>query len=472
MILDELSEGAHSPTPVPALETQPFDLVELVEGVLLPLAPRLADRALHAAAFVAPELRTGAFGDPARLGRVLGCLAADAAETAAPGGFTLEALAVGAPQPQGGATRRVRFRLRANGIGGAGAPPRHAGCRDLAALMGGTLGADPAMPGLWLELPLPAAPTVRRWRLAPAAAGTRLLVAGGGLAPSPPGEGGAADLWRQLAALALDPVAASDLSDALAALERARQEGAPYRILFLDLSDGTAPPELRPEALGETRVIAVPAAGVAAVPGWAAATLPRPIALERLIACLNRHAAPPAAAALPAAVAGAAAPAEAAAEIRDAPLRVLLVEDNEMNLRVLQAFLSRPAYRTAIAHSGREAVAAAAAAEFDVVLMDLRMPDMDGAEATRRIRGLPAPWRDVHVIAVTADATGDAEQRCRDAGMNDYLAKPVALAVLEAKLDALRRRPRGCGTATAPAAPTASSPAGTARSRGSRSAGP
>ncbi|MFC3230535.1 response regulator [Marinibaculum pumilum] len=122
------------------------------------------------------------------------------------------------------------------------------------------------------------------------------------------------------------------------------------------------------------------------------------------------------------------------------PLRILLAEDNEMNLKVMQAFLSRPGFSTAVAMDGAAAVEAVAGGAFDVVLMDLRMPGVDGFEAARRIRALSGPQRGVRIIALSADVTGDVVRRCREAGMDDYLAKPVRLAVLDDRLAAIPRR--------------------------------
>ena len=121
------------------------------------------------------------------------------------------------------------------------------------------------------------------------------------------------------------------------------------------------------------------------------------------------------------------------------PLRVLLAEDNAVNQKVALSFLDRLGYRADVAASGLEALEAVRREAYDVVLMDVQMPEMDGLEATRRIRALlPAeqgPW----IVALTASAmTGDAE-RCTAAGMNDYLSKPVRIEELGA---ALRRAPR------------------------------
>ncbi|MEO1337737.1 MAG: response regulator, partial [Myxococcota bacterium] len=87
-----------------------------------------------------------------------------------------------------------------------------------------------------------------------------------------------------------------------------------------------------------------------------------------------------------------------------------------------------------VAVDGEEAVAAVSDIAFDIVLMDCQMPRMDGFEATRMIRKLPARARHTPIIALTASGFRDDEQRCRRAGMDDYLAKPIGSQVLADKL--------------------------------------
>ncbi len=112
------------------------------------------------------------------------------------------------------------------------------------------------------------------------------------------------------------------------------------------------------------------------------------------------------------------------------PLSILLAEDNPVNRKVAIALLSRWGHRVETAEDGRAAVAAAARGGFDVVLMDMRMPDMDGLAATAAIRRLDPSRADVPIIALTANAMdGDAE-RCRAAGMDAHVAKPIDTAHL------------------------------------------
>ncbi|HEU0119205.1 MAG TPA: PAS domain S-box protein [Bryobacteraceae bacterium] len=108
---------------------------------------------------------------------------------------------------------------------------------------------------------------------------------------------------------------------------------------------------------------------------------------------------------------------------------VLLVEDNLVNQRVAKRMLEKLGCRVEVAGNGREALERLGAAEFDVVLMDCQMPEMDGFEATRRIRAQAAD-RNVPVVALTAAAFPEDLRRCREAGMDDHLSKPVTLESL------------------------------------------
>jgi two-component system, sensor histidine kinase and response regulator len=118
-------------------------------------------------------------------------------------------------------------------------------------------------------------------------------------------------------------------------------------------------------------------------------------------------------------------------------IRILLAEDNEVNQLVAVGMLNSLGYASEVVPNGAEAVAAMERGGFDLVLMDVRMPVMDGLEATRRIRLLGGPAGGVPIIAVTANAMRGDEEACLNAGMNDYLAKPIRLAVLDA---AIKRR--------------------------------
>jgi CheY-like chemotaxis protein len=119
-------------------------------------------------------------------------------------------------------------------------------------------------------------------------------------------------------------------------------------------------------------------------------------------------------------------------------LRILVAEDNPVNRKVAAGILMEQRHQVAFAVNGKQAVEAASQAEppFDVILMDVHMPELDGISAARAIRRLPEPHRDTRIIAVTASLSHDGVQRCLAAGMNDYVGKPI---VPEALDQAMRR---------------------------------
>jgi PAS domain S-box-containing protein len=116
------------------------------------------------------------------------------------------------------------------------------------------------------------------------------------------------------------------------------------------------------------------------------------------------------------------------------PLRILLAEDNIINQKVATRILSQMGYRPDVVHNGVEVLQALERQKYDVILMDVQMPEMDGLEATRRVRqeytGARRPW----IIAMTANAMDSDRKNCFDAGMDGYLSKPVRIEALEAEL--------------------------------------
>ena len=109
------------------------------------------------------------------------------------------------------------------------------------------------------------------------------------------------------------------------------------------------------------------------------------------------------------------------------PARVLVADDLEMNRDIVEAMLKRAGHWVRGVENGRQAVVAVQESDFDVVLMDMEMPEMDGVEATRMIRRLDERVRHIPVVALTANAFSEDQQRCREAGMNDFLPKPITI---------------------------------------------
>ena len=128
------------------------------------------------------------------------------------------------------------------------------------------------------------------------------------------------------------------------------------------------------------------------------------------------------------------------------PLKILLVEDNIINQRMIKLMLQRMGYQPSVVNNGLEALSALRRQLYDVVLMDIQMPEMDGLTATQHIKQgwtlETQPW----IIALTASAMWGERDRCLESGMNDYLVKPIRIAEL---MQTLRRcQPIVCESAT------------------------
>lgn len=136
------------------------------------------------------------------------------------------------------------------------------------------------------------------------------------------------------------------------------------------------------------------------------------------------------------------APAPVFAETDDlAPLDILLVEDNAINARVASAMLENQGHHVTLSADGRDALERVTRQGFDIILMDMQMPGMDGLQTARAIRGLGGALAEVPILALTANAMAEDEASCLDAGMDGHLAKPIDRdRLIRAIRDAIERR--------------------------------
>lgn len=135
---------------------------------------------------------------------------------------------------------------------------------------------------------------------------------------------------------------------------------------------------------------------------------------------------------------------DAAMQANECPLNLLVAEDNPVNQRVIKLLLERLGYRADIVGNGLEALEMVRLKSFDVILMDIQMPEMDGREASREIRRLYSDSERPRIIALTADAAEDDRRKCFEAGMDDYLSKPVRAAkIAEVLREVYHLRTRG-----------------------------
>jgi CheY-like chemotaxis protein len=146
----------------------------------------------------------------------------------------------------------------------------------------------------------------------------------------------------------------------------------------------------------------------------------------------------------------------------------LLVEDNLINQQVALGILQIQGYSVTVVNNGKEALDAHAQSAFDLILMDCDMPEMDGFEATKEIRGRERSsiGTRVPIIALTANAMAQDRDNCLNAGMDDHLSKPFSILMLQDML--ARWLPQAAPTQSEAAKPTARSPAKAAQTSARR----
>jgi CheY-like chemotaxis protein len=135
--------------------------------------------------------------------------------------------------------------------------------------------------------------------------------------------------------------------------------------------------------------------------------------------------------------------AETHAEVLDTgagrPLRILLAEDEAINQLAMRTLLERSGHEVALACNGQEVLELLLTGDFDCILMDVQMPVMSGVEATRKIRAMSGPKKNIPIIALTAHAMSGDRESFLEAGMDDYLPKPVGMTDLVNAIAKLRR---------------------------------
>jgi PAS domain S-box-containing protein len=452
------------------LERAPFDLRECVEGALDIVAPRASQKEIELGCLIDDRVPPGIVGDVARLRQVLLNLLSNAVKFTEEGEVVVH---VGAEPGPGEAGLRLQLAVRDTGIGipqdrmdrlfasfsqvDASTTRRYGGTglglaisKRLVELMGGTMSVESAEgAGSTFRIEL----TVREAEVAariaaedglPELAGKRLLVV----------DDNATNreiVIRQARSWGMEPVAVEHASAALALVAA----GEPFDVAVLDMMmpdvDGlTLAREIRGHR-GARELPLVLLTSVGRLPEARAAAeftaqLAKPIKASQLYNVLLRVLAQRVEASqVVEAVVNDAVPASSSS------LRILLAEDNAVNQKVALALLHRLGYRADVAWNGVEALAALERRTYDVVLMDVQMPELDGLDATRRIcERWPAETRP-RIIAMTANALREDREACFAAGMDDYVAKPIRPEELATALG--RARPLGDNGRSTAAAP-------------------
>lgn len=412
-----------------ALDKDPFCPKSLVQAVAELLSPRAAEKGIEIAAFVDERIPAHLIGDEARLRQVLINLAGNGVKFTDYGGVLIEAHL--ADLNDDGA--RVKFIIRDTGIGipdemqetifqefsqaDTGAAKRKEGtglglaiAHKLVAAMGGDISVESALNAgslfsFELSFAHEGAPAARAPVKKTAIIATRSQML-------------ARALDMQLSSIGVDVIVhaetATEAGDALA-----RTPGA---ILLCDiyLAGDSALFDL--DKAGRSIVLLSPLArerlGALREAGFDSYLI-KPIRQSSLYEQIagDQDELPAKRSERAKGVAGAAKPAGIAR-------RILLAEDNQINAVLATTILKRAGHHVDVAVNGAEALEALRRADYDVVLMDMHMPEMDGLEATQAIRALDGEEARIPIVALTANAMGSEERKCFVAGMDDFLSKP------------------------------------------------
>jgi signal transduction histidine kinase/DNA-binding response OmpR family regulator len=435
------------------LEVTDFELSPLVESVTELMASRAHVKQIDLVSYAHPDIPPVLRGDPGRLRQIMLNLVGNAIKFTDMGGVALELTL----DREAGDVVTVVCRVTDTGIGiqpdvqatlfqrfsqaDASTTRRYGGtglglaiCKQLVMLMDGEIGVDSEIgkgSSFWFKVPLrraaAASERLERIALARAAlAGKRVLLVDDHKL-------NLQVIGRQLKAVGIAAETAENATEGLNALRRAAGEGRPFALALVDhmMPDIDGPDFARlaraEPALAGTKLVLSSSSGMVNTDAAAAeygfdAALPKPLHGEKVVLRLAR-------------VMGTnfaedeiVAPTMHLDGMRN--LRILLAEDNKVNQLLATSLLTKAGHHVDVAGNGVEAVHAVVHRHYDVVLMDMQMPEMDGLEATRRIRALPAEVNRIPIIAMTANAMVEDRVRCEQAGMNGYVSKPIDVVVL------------------------------------------
>ena len=431
------------------LEHIDFSLEKVVEDIVELLAPRALDQGLEVVCHLDEAARRPMRGDPTRLRQILLNLLSNALKFTERGFVAVEVMSAEATDGR----TRLRIEVSDTGIGltpearsklfqkfqqADGSITRRFGgtglglsiCRQLVGLMGGEIGVEDRRGGgstFWFEIELERGGDTRAERAgAVDLQGVRILVVDDM-------EINRTIFRRQLEGEGAIVAEAADGETCLKMLERAQARALPFDIVLMDhmmpgMGGDMVAERIRGDAgLLQPRLVLASSIGAPLSADRAAgagfdAFLTKPVRHHALVGCLSSLIAE-------------ADPAYAI-EDRDEPEdepsagqgRILLVEDNVINTLLATTLLEAAGYSVDAVVDGSQAVDAARHARYDLILMDVHMPVMDGLEATRRIRALNSAAASVPIVAMTANAMTNDQEACLAAGMDDFVSKPFDVA--------------------------------------------
>lgn len=431
------------------LEAVEFDLIEWLDDFAAALAVKAQEKKLEFICAADPTTPQHLRGDPGRLRQVLTNLTANALRFTDQGEVSVRVEPVRITKQEA----TLRFVVRDTGIGipaeklplifekymqvDTSTTRRYGGTglglaisKRLVELMGGEIGVESELgkgSTFWFTVTLPRCPArEQKLTLPETLHGVRVLIVDDNVTNR-------TILRAQLSAWGMDPDEAADAAAALRKLEEALQQGNPYRLAILDLQmpeiDGImlgrqirSDERFRSLELIMMSSMGQDGEGRSALKNGFAAYLIKPVRQLELFNTVRQV------------LANASQSGGKSSENKPSiprlsisNVRVLVAEDNAVNQQVALGILRRMGAHAEVVGSGIESIEALRQAPYDIVLMDVQMPDMDGLEATQRIRSGEAgeAARSIPIIAMTAHALQSDRDRCLAVGMNDYVSKPV-----------------------------------------------
>jgi len=428
------------------IESAAFDLRAVIEDVYDVLASKAAERGLELVIEYAAAVPRRFMGDAARIRQVITNLVGNAIKFTHRGHVLVSVCC----EPADAGAAQVRLSVRDTGIGipgdklgqifqefsqaDASTTRRYGGTglglaisRQLVALMGGSLAVE-SQEGVGstfhFTLPLPADRSQPATRPPSSLRGVRVLIADD---HAPSGRA----LEDQVVSWGMRASVLENGLETLAALRAANEEGDPYRVALLDdrlpgMNGADLAAEIRcdPGLRDTVLVMLAPARDPARMKGASAdRLLIKPVRQTNLLRTLCE--------ACDRSAAGQLVP-ETAAKQPEAPAmhslpRVLVAEDNPVNQKVALGMLHKLGLTADVAPDGRRAVEMFRSRGYDLIFMDCQMPEMDGYEAAAELRRAEKTDRPLVIVAMTADAIAGTREKCLDAGMDDYITKPVKL---------------------------------------------
>ena len=424
-----------------AFEDIVFDLDLVVRAALDLIAPRSQAKGLHIAKYVAPDIPPMLIGDPGRLRQVLINLLGNAVKFTEAGSISLEVRRLRADD----GTAQLEFAVRDTGIGiepenlpllfqvftqGDSSISRRFGgtglglaiCKSLVSRMGGTIRVESQLNRgstfrFTGQFNVSSAPPLEDERLD----GQRISIID-------VDEVNASVVRREIAESGARVDLLSDPADAVVTLQRAAADGAPFDAALVYRTPPALDGENLARAIGAgagyppPRLVLTSADEPApaeriALEAMFDVVMAQPISRNLLVRALS-----------PSDMTVTGAKAEPSSTTEGAPagrIRVLVAEDNPSNQMVISAFLEKAGARADVVGNGLKAVAAMRERPYDLVLMDVMMPELDGVSATRQIRGLPGKAGRAPIVGLTANTTPEDHEGFLSAGMDTVLTKPI-----------------------------------------------